>query len=81
MANITAAAGYYNDPAKTAKTFREINGVWCVVPGDYGRIEADGVTMRMIFQLAWDITWPCPSSALTVSPTAATSARRSPKRG
>ena len=37
-----AAAGYYNDAAKTAKTFREINGVWCVIPGDYGRIEADG---------------------------------------
>jgi len=42
LANATGAAGYYNDPAKTAKTFRDINGVWCVVPGDYGRIEADG---------------------------------------
>jgi fatty-acyl-CoA synthase len=42
LANVTAVAGYYNDPAKTARTYRDINGEWYAVPGDYGRIEADG---------------------------------------
>jgi len=42
LANETSAAGYFNDPAKTARTFRSLNGAWYVVPGDHGRIEADG---------------------------------------
>jgi acyl-CoA synthetase (AMP-forming)/AMP-acid ligase II len=34
--------GYYNDPEKTAATFRTIDGrVWSV-PGDYATVEADG---------------------------------------
>ncbi|WP_127784499.1 acyl-CoA synthetase [Rhodococcus sp. X156] len=38
--------GYYNDPVKTAETFRELNGVRYSIPGDYARVEADGtVTM------------------------------------
>jgi fatty-acyl-CoA synthase len=43
MANATSAAGYYNDAAKTARNFRFIDGIWCAIPGDYGRIEADGM--------------------------------------
>ncbi|MGE0386855.1 MAG: AMP-binding protein [Gammaproteobacteria bacterium] len=42
MANTTGAAGYYNDPEKTARTYRMLDGRWCAVPGDHGRIEADG---------------------------------------
>ncbi|MBV9996475.1 MAG: AMP-binding protein [Caulobacteraceae bacterium] len=42
MANSTSASGYYNDPEKTARTYRLINGMQYVAPGDYGRIEADG---------------------------------------
>lgn len=34
--------GYYKDPDKTAKTFRTIDGVRYLVPGDYATIEADG---------------------------------------
>ncbi|MGV9744852.1 acyl-CoA synthetase [Rhodococcus zopfii] len=38
--------GYYKDEAKTAATFREINGVRYSIPGDYATVEADGsVTM------------------------------------
>lgn len=38
--------GYRNDPAKTAATFRTIDGVRYSVPGDYATIDADGhVTM------------------------------------
>ncbi len=34
--------GYYKDPAKTAATFREVDGrVWSV-PGDHATVEADG---------------------------------------
>jgi acyl-CoA synthetase (AMP-forming)/AMP-acid ligase II len=34
--------GYYGDPQKTAATFPVIDGVRYAIPGDYGRIEADG---------------------------------------
>lgn len=34
--------GYYNDPVKTAATFREVNGVRWTVPGDFARREEDG---------------------------------------
>ena len=34
--------GYYKDPEKTARTFRVINGVRYVIPGDWCRVEADG---------------------------------------
>ncbi len=34
--------GYYKDPEKTARTFREINGVRYSVPGDWCIVEADG---------------------------------------
>ena len=35
--------GYYNDEAKTAQTFFEIDGKRWVVPGDMATIEADGM--------------------------------------
>jgi len=34
--------GYYKDEAKTAKTFRIIEGKRYVVPGDFARVEVDG---------------------------------------
>jgi len=34
--------GYWNDPTKTAATFKEVDGVRWVVPGDYARFEEDG---------------------------------------
>jgi 3-oxocholest-4-en-26-oate---CoA ligase len=34
--------GYYKDPEKTAKTFREVNGVRYSFPGDMATVEADG---------------------------------------
>ena len=34
--------GYYKDPEKTARTFIEIDGVRCSVPGDHATVEADG---------------------------------------
>lgn len=34
--------GYYNDPEKTAATFREVDGVRWVIPGDFARREEDG---------------------------------------
>lgn len=38
--------GYYNDPVKTAATFREFNGIRYSIPGDFARVEEDGsVTM------------------------------------
>jgi acyl-CoA synthetase (AMP-forming)/AMP-acid ligase II len=38
--------GYYKDEAKSAATFKEINGVRYAIPGDYAQVEADGtVTM------------------------------------
>ena len=35
-------AGYYKDETKTAATFREIDGVRWVLPGDFARREEDG---------------------------------------
>ncbi|MCW2689982.1 MAG: fadD19 1 [Mycobacterium sp.] len=38
--------GYYKDEAKSAATFKVINGVRYAIPGDYAQVEADGtVTM------------------------------------
>jgi acyl-CoA synthetase (AMP-forming)/AMP-acid ligase II len=38
--------GYYKDEAKSAATFKQINGVRYAIPGDYAQVEADGsVTM------------------------------------
>jgi acyl-CoA synthetase (AMP-forming)/AMP-acid ligase II len=34
--------GYYKDPAKTAATFKEIDGVRWSIPGDFARREDDG---------------------------------------
>ncbi|MEE4361878.1 MAG: AMP-binding protein [Pseudomonadales bacterium] len=34
--------GYYKDPEKSARTFREVRGVRYAFPGDYARVEADG---------------------------------------
>ena len=42
IAAVTQTSGYYKHPEKTAETFRTINGVRYVVPGDVGRIEPDG---------------------------------------
>jgi 3-oxocholest-4-en-26-oate---CoA ligase len=39
--------GYYNDPGKTASTFRLIDGKRHVVPGDWATVEADG-TINLI---------------------------------
>jgi acyl-CoA synthetase (AMP-forming)/AMP-acid ligase II len=38
--------GYFKDEAKTAETFKTINGVRYAIPGDYAQVEEDGsVTM------------------------------------
>jgi fatty-acyl-CoA synthase len=38
----TIAVGYFGDEEKTARTYREIDGVrWCI-PGDWAKIEQDG---------------------------------------
>lgn len=34
--------GYYKDPEKSARTFREVNGVRYSFPGDFAKVEADG---------------------------------------
>jgi fatty-acyl-CoA synthase len=34
--------GYYKDPEKTARTFREFGGVRYSVPGDFATVDADG---------------------------------------
>ncbi len=34
--------GYYNDPVKTAATFKEVDGVRWSIPGDFARREEDG---------------------------------------
>ncbi len=34
--------GYHNDPEKTARTFKVIDGVRYVVPGDYASVDEDG---------------------------------------
>ncbi|MDG2261355.1 MAG: AMP-binding protein [Actinomycetota bacterium] len=38
----TAARGYYKDAQKTAAAFREINGGWYVITGDWATHELDG---------------------------------------
>ena len=38
----TAARGYYKDPEKSAAAFREIEGGWYVITGDWATHEADG---------------------------------------
>jgi 3-oxocholest-4-en-26-oate---CoA ligase len=37
--------GYYNDPEKTASTFKEIDGVRWVLPGDMATVEQDGTVL------------------------------------
>ncbi len=39
--------GYYKDPEKTARTFREIDGVLYSIPGDWCKVEADGTLTLM----------------------------------
>jgi fatty-acyl-CoA synthase len=39
--------GYYNDPDKTAKTFRVIDGKRYSIPGDWATVDADG-TLRLL---------------------------------
>ena len=39
--------GYYKDGTKTATTFRVIDGVRFVIPGDYATVDADG-TVRLL---------------------------------
>ncbi len=34
--------GYYKDPEKSARTFKELNGVRYSFPGDFAQVEADG---------------------------------------
>ena len=34
--------GYYNDPEKTASTFRTVDGKRYVIPGDWATVDADG---------------------------------------
>ncbi len=34
--------GYYKDPEKTARTFREVGGTRYSIPGDFATVEADG---------------------------------------
>ncbi len=38
----TVPVGYYKDPAKTAETFRTVDGVRYAIPGDFARVAADG---------------------------------------
>jgi fatty-acyl-CoA synthase len=42
LATPTAARGYYKDPEKTARTFRELDGDWYVVTGDWATVADDG---------------------------------------
>jgi fatty-acyl-CoA synthase len=39
--------GYYKDPAKSAKTFKMIDGKRCSIPGDWATVDADG-TLRLL---------------------------------
>jgi acyl-CoA synthetase (AMP-forming)/AMP-acid ligase II len=39
--------GYYNDPEKTARTFRVIDGRRYSIPGDWATVDADG-TLRLL---------------------------------
>jgi 3-oxocholest-4-en-26-oate---CoA ligase len=40
-------AGYYKDPEKTARTFREIGGVRYSIPGDWCTVEPDGTLILL----------------------------------
>ena len=42
LAGPTPASGYHKDPRRSATTFFTIDGEQLAVPGDLGRIEADG---------------------------------------
>jgi acyl-CoA synthetase (AMP-forming)/AMP-acid ligase II len=42
VATPALALGYYKDPEKTARTFREVDGVRYSFPGDMAMVEADG---------------------------------------
>jgi acyl-CoA synthetase (AMP-forming)/AMP-acid ligase II len=42
MAGGALPEGYYKDEAKTARTFRNLDGVRYSVPGDWATVEADG---------------------------------------
>ncbi|HET9076472.1 MAG TPA: AMP-binding protein [Acidimicrobiales bacterium] len=42
LATQTGAYGYYKDPEKTARTFRELDGAWYVLTGDWATVDADG---------------------------------------
>lgn len=42
LAGPTTASGYHQDPEKTAATFWVLDGIRYAVPGDLGRLEADG---------------------------------------
>ena len=39
--------GYYKDEAKSARTFRTIDGVRYAFPGDWGRLDADGTLVLL----------------------------------
>jgi fatty-acyl-CoA synthase len=39
--------GYFKDPEKSAKTFREIGGVRYSFPGDFATVEADGTLVLL----------------------------------
>jgi 3-oxocholest-4-en-26-oate---CoA ligase len=42
LATRTAAKGYYKDPEKSARTFKEIDGGWYVITGDWATLHEDG---------------------------------------
>jgi fatty-acyl-CoA synthase len=42
VATPALATGYYKDPEKTARTFREVDGLRYSFPGDMATVEADG---------------------------------------
>lgn len=42
LATQTGAFGYYKDPEKTARTFRQVDGEWYVLTGDWATVDADG---------------------------------------
>ena len=42
MSAASVPLGYHRDQAKSDETFRVLDGVRYAVPGDYGRVDADG---------------------------------------
>jgi fatty-acyl-CoA synthase len=42
LAAVRYGSGYHKEPERTRRVYRTIDGVDYIVPGDYGRIEADG---------------------------------------